>query len=216
MADDLTGVRVAILTANEGVERIELTDPRQALLDAGATVTLVAPKAGDVQTMDHLDKAAVEQAERSTRDVGVQDFDALVLPGGVANPDRLRMDEAAIELVRAFFHDGKPVAAICHAPWTLVEADCVRGRVMTSWPSIRTDLCNAGVQAWVDEEVVTCDHGASLLVTSRKPDDLPAFDKAMVQAFARGPRKLADVASSPALGVLDNIVVIPPEPSEPG
>ena len=216
MAEDLSGVRVAILVANEGVERVELTDPRQALLDAGATVTLVAPEAGDVQTMDHLDKAAVEQAERSTRDVGVQDFDALMLPGGVANPDRLRMDEAAVALVQAFFHDGKPVAAICHAPWLLAEADCVRGRVVTSWPSIRTDLCNAGARAWVDEEVVTCDHGASLLVTSRKPDDLPAFDTAMVAAFARGARRLSDVGASPALGVLDNIVVVPPEPSEPG
>jgi protease I len=215
--EDLTGVRVAILTANEGVEQIELAEPRQALLDRGATVTLVAPKARPVQTMDHLDKAAVEQADRSVQDVGVQDFDALLLPGGVANPDRLRMDQDAVDLVRAFFHDGKPVAAICHAAWMLIEADCVRGRVVTSWPSLRRDLWNAGVRSWVDREVVVCDHGASLLVTSRKPDDLPWFEEAMIAAFARGARTPADVTASPAAGALDDIIVLfPPEPTEPG
>jgi protease I len=217
MAQDLSGVRVAIMTANEGVERVELVEPRKALQAAGATVTLIAPKAGDVQTMDHLDKAEVEQAVRSTHDVGVADFDALVLPGGVANPDQLRTDEPSVELVRAFFDDGKPVAAICHAPWILVEAGVVRGRIVTSWPSLRTDLRNAGARDWVDREVVTCDHGATLLVTSRKPDDLPAFNEAIVEAFARGPRQPADVtASSPAAGVLEPDQPNPPEPSEPG
>lgn len=191
MSEQLEGTRVAILVANEGVERVELVEPRKALEAAGATVTLVAPEAGDVQTMDHLEKAAVEQAARATADVSVEDFDALMLPGGVANPDQLRMDEPAIELVRSFFEQGKPVAAICHAPWTLVEADVVGGRVVTSWPSLQTDLRNADVREWVDREVVVCDHQPSLLVTSRKPDDLPAFNAAMVDAFARGRRSAA-------------------------
>ena len=216
MAGDLDGVRVAIMTANDGVERIELTDPRQALLDAGATVTHIAPKAGDVQTREHLEKAEVVQAERSTKDVGVQDFDALLLPGGVANPDRLRLDQPSIDLIKAFFEDGKPVAAICHAPWALVEAGVVRGRVLTSWPSLQTDIRNAGARDWVDKQVVVCDHGATLLVTSRKPDDLPAFDEAMVEAFRRGRRTPTDMSASPSAGVLDPIVLVPPEPSEPG
>jgi protease I len=182
---------VAILTANEGVERIELEEPRAALEQAGATVTLVAPRQGEVKTMDHLDAAGVEQAERATTDVSVDDFDALVLPGGVANPDQLRTDEAAVALVRRFFEQGKPVAAICHGPWTLIEADVVGGRVVTSWPSLRTDLRNADVREWVDREVVVCDHQPSLLVTSRKPDDLPAFNAAMIDAFAQGRRSAA-------------------------
>jgi protease I len=188
MTTTLTGVRVAMLTANEGVERVELTEPRQALLDAGATVRLVAPEAGQVQTFDHLDKAAAEQVDAVVSEVSIDDFDALVLPGGVANPDQLRTDEQAVALVQAFFAAGKPVAAICHAPWSLIEAGVVDGRVLTSWPSLQTDLRNAGAQ-WVDEEVVTCDHGPSLLVTSRNPDDLPAFCAAAVDAFSRAPQQ---------------------------
>lgn len=187
MADQLNDVRVAILTANEGVERVELTEPRRAFTEAGASVTLVAPKAGDVQTFDHLDKAAIEQATAGSGDVTVDDYDALVLPGGVANPDQLRTDAASVALVAAFFEAGKPVAAICHAPWTLIEAGVVAGRTLTSWPSLQTDVRNAG-GTWVDQEVVVCDHGANLLVTSRKPDDLPRFCEAAVGAFARGQR----------------------------
>lgn len=185
MADELDGIRVAILMANEGVERVELTEPRAALERAGATVTLVAPDAGPVQLFDHLDKADTVPADRSTADASVDDFDALMLPGGVANPDQLRTDGPAVELVRRFVERGKPIAAICHAPWTLVEAGAVEGRVLTSWPSLQTDIRNAGARQWVDEPVVVCDHGPSRLVTSRKPEDLPRFNEAMVEVFAQ-------------------------------
>lgn len=180
----LDGLRVACLTANEGVEQIELVQPRDALRHVDAIVTLVAPEAGEIQAFDHLDRGDTFTAERAVADVSVDDFDALLLPGGVANPDALRMDDDAVAFVRAMVEAGKPVAAICHAPWMLVEADLVRGRRLTSWPSLQTDVRNAGGQ-WVDEEVVVCTGGPNLLVTSRKPDDLPRFCEEMVAAFAR-------------------------------
>jgi protease I len=173
--------KVAVLVANEGVEQVELTEPWQALEQAGAQVELIAPKPGSIQAMHHLDKADMFTVDRTTTDANPDEYVALMLPGGVANPDVLRMDRNAIAFTQAFFAAGKPVAAICHAPWTLVEADVVRGRTLASWPSLRTDIRNAG-GTWVDEEVHN-DHG---LVTSRKPDDLPAFCAKMVEEFAEG------------------------------
>ena len=181
MAGQLGGKRVAILVANEGIEQVELTEPRKALEEAGADVDLVAPEPGEAQAMNHLDKADSFPVDRPLDDANPGDYDALMLPGGVANPDNLRTHDDAIAFVQAFFEAGKPVAAICHAPWTLVEADVVRGRTLTSWPSVQTDIRNAG-GTWVDEEV----HNDRGLVTSRKPDDLPAFCTKMVEEFAEG------------------------------
>ncbi|MCW2992700.1 MAG: type 1 glutamine amidotransferase [Conexibacter sp.] len=181
MADALKGRKVAILVANEGIEQVELTEPRQALEEAGATVELLAPESGEAQAFDHLDKADAFPVDRVVGDASAEDYDALMLPGGVANPDDLRTHPEAVAFVRAFFDAGKPVAAICHAPWTLIEADVLRDRTLTSWPSLQTDLRNAGA-TWVDEEVVVDEN----LVTSRKPDDLPAFTTKMVEAFAGG------------------------------
>ena len=168
MTNDLQGKRIAILTANEGVEQVEYTEPRKALEDAGAAVELIAPEKGDVQMFDHLDKADVFQADKAVSDVRADDYDALMLPGGVANPDHLRMDADAVRFVQAFVNAGKPIAAICHAPWMLVEADAVRGRTLTSYPSEKTDIRNAG-GTWVDEEV----HVDQGLVTSRSPTISP-------------------------------------------
>jgi protease I len=181
MARELDGNKVALLVANEGVEQAELTSPRRALDDAGAETELIAPAAGQVQAMNHLDKADSFPVDRTLADADPDDYDALVLPGGVANPDALRTRPEAVAFVRAFVDAGKPIAAICHAPWTLVEADAVRGRTLTSWPSLQTDIRNAG-GTWVDEEVHN-DHG---LVTSRKPADLQAFNPKMVEEFAEG------------------------------
>jgi protease I len=181
MAGTLDGRTVAILVANEGIEQVELVEPRTTLLQAGATVHIVAPEAGSAQAFHHLDKADVFDVDVTVADADAARYDALLLPGGVANPDTLRMHQAAVAFVRAFFDAGKPVAAICHAPWTLIEADVVRGRTLTSWPSLQTDLRNAGA-TWKDAEVVV-DQG---LVTSRKPDDLPAFNAKMVEEFAEG------------------------------
>jgi protease I len=181
MADTLKGKKVAILVANEGIEQVELTEPRKALQEAGATVELLAPESGEAQAFNHLDKADRFPVDRAVGDADASSYDALMLPGGVANPDNLRTHPEAVRFVRAFFDAGKPVAAICHAAWTLVEADVVRDRRLTSWPSLQTDLRNAGAQ-WVDEEVVV-DQG---LVTSRKPDDLDAFNAKMVEEFAEG------------------------------
>jgi protease I len=181
MADTLKGKTVAILVANEGIEQVELTEPRKALQAAGATVELLAPETGEAQAFNHLDKADTFPVDRAVGDADAADYDALMLPGGVANPDNLRMRPEAVAFVRAFFDAGKPVAAICHAPWTLIEADVVRGRTLTSWPSLQTDLRNAGA-TWVDEEV----HVDQGLVTSRKPDDLKAFNAKMVEEFAEG------------------------------
>ncbi|MFD7713339.1 type 1 glutamine amidotransferase domain-containing protein [Streptomyces sp. NPDC059785] len=181
-------MRIAFLTAPEGVEQIELTDPWQAVTDAGHQPVLVSTQPGHIQGFNHLDKADTFPVDEVVGDVGADSFDALVLPGGVANPDALRLDERAVSFVRDFFDSGRPVAAICHAPWTLVEADVVSGRVLTSWPSLRTDIRNAG-GTWVDEQVQICDHGPNTLVTSRKPDDLKAFDEALLTEFAKGRTK---------------------------
>ncbi len=181
MADTLNGKKVAILVANEGIEQVELTEPRKALEGAGATVELLAPESGEAQAFNHLDKGDSFPVDRAVGDASAEDYDALMLPGGVANPDNLRTHPEAVAFVRAFFDAGKPVAAICHAPWTLIEADVVRGRTLTSWPSLQTDLRNAGA-TWVDKEVVV-DEG---FVTSRKPDDLKAFNAKMVEEFAEG------------------------------
>lgn len=181
MAEPLQGKKIAILVANEGVEQIELTEPMEALSVAGADVDLLAPEAGEIQAFDHLDKADVFTPTKTVGEARAEDYDGLMLPGGVANPDNLRTKPEAVAFVRSFFESGKPVAAICHAPWMLVEADVVRGRTLTSFPSIQTDLRNAGAE-WVDEEV-RVDQG---LVTSRRPDDLPAFNAKMVEEFAEG------------------------------
>ncbi|MPY57299.1 type 1 glutamine amidotransferase domain-containing protein [Streptomyces spongiae] len=176
-------MRIAFLTAPQGVEQIELTDPWQAAKDAGHEPVLVSTKPGRIQAFDHLDKADTFPVDEVVGETSADSFGGLILPGGVANPDFLRMDEKAVRFVRDFFDQGRPVAAICHAPWTLVEADVVRGRVLTSWPSLRTDIRNAGGE-WVDEQVQVCDHGTGKLVTSRKPGDLKAFRDAFLQVFS--------------------------------
>jgi protease I len=183
MADDLAGAEVAFLVANEGIEQVELTEPWAQVEKAGGRPVLVAPKAGTVQAFDHLDKADEFPVDITVAEADAGRFAGIVLPGGVANPDNLRTDDQAVRFVRAFVDSGKPVAAICHAPWTLIEADAVRGRRMTSWPSLETDITNAGGD-WVDEEVVVDDQGASTLVTSRRPDDLPAFNRVVIEQLA--------------------------------
>ena len=179
MNDRLDGKTVAFL-ATEGVEQVELTDPWSAVRDAGGEPVLVSLEEGQVQAFDHLDKADQFPVDQTVADAKANEFDALVLPGGVANPDFLRADEDAVSFVRAFVDGGKPVAAICHGAWTLVEAGVVKGRTLTSFPSIQTDIRNAGGR-WVDEEV--CVDGE--LITSRNPDDLPAFCEALVEQVAR-------------------------------
>ena len=181
MADKLSGKRIAFLVAPEGVEQVELTEPWKAVEGEGATPELVSTESGEIQAFNHLDKGDTFTVDTTAADADARDYDALVLPGGVANPDFLRVDQDAVALVRAFFDRGKPVAAICHGPWTLVEAGAVDGRTLTSWPSLRTDLANAGA-TWVDEEV----HVDEGLVTSRKPDDLPAFCAKLVEEFCEG------------------------------
>ncbi|WP_046317672.1 type 1 glutamine amidotransferase domain-containing protein [Mycobacterium sp. UM_Kg1] len=188
MSRPLEGRRIAFLVAPEGAEQVELTEPWRAVTEAGGRAVLVSTDAGPVQAFNHLDRGDKFPVDRQVNDVSADDFDALVLPGGVANPDQLRMQERAVAFIREFFDAGKPVAVICHGPWTLVEAGVVRGRQLTSWPSLRTDIVNAGGQ-WVDREVVRCEGGPSVLVSSRKPDDLPAFCSALVEEFAvRGAR----------------------------
>ncbi|HET7304735.1 MAG TPA: type 1 glutamine amidotransferase domain-containing protein [Segeticoccus sp.] len=169
---------VAFLVAQEGTERVELTEPWAAVRDAGHQPVLLSPKTGEVQTFDHLDKSETFPVDTAVADASAGDYDALVLPGGVANPDALRMDQQAVGFVRDFVSSGKPVAVICHGPWTLVEADVVRGKRLTSWPSLQTDIRNAGGD-WVDEEVVRDGN----LITSRKPDDLPAFTKTLLDSL---------------------------------
>ena len=181
MAGELEGKRVAFLVANEGIEQVELTEPRKAVEEAGGETELIAPEAGHVQAFNHLDKADRFDVDRTVGEAKADDFDGVVLPGGVANPDALRTEPDAVRFLRDFFEAGKPVAAICHAPWMLVEADVVRGRKLTSYPSLQTDIRNAGGE-WVDEEVVV-DSG---LVTSRKPDDLPAFNAKVIEEVAEG------------------------------
>ncbi|MEO5898986.1 MAG: type 1 glutamine amidotransferase domain-containing protein [Ilumatobacteraceae bacterium] len=183
MTQLLDNIKVAFLVANEGVEQVELTSPRDALEAAGAITVVVSLESGRVQAFNHLDPGDVFHVDVVAADARVVDFDALVLPGGVANPDQLRMDSDAVDFVRGFFDAGKPVAVICHGPWTLIEADVVQGRRLTSWPSLQTDLRNAGAE-WVDEEVVVDRNGPNVLVSSRKPDDLPAFDRELIQVLA--------------------------------
>jgi protease I len=179
MADQLSGKKIAIL-ATDGVEQVELEKPREAVTEAGATVTLLSLQTGSIQAMNgDIDKGDEVRVDKAVADCTVDDFDGLILPGGTVNPDKLRVDDDAMSFVRDFVTSGKPVAAICHGPWSLVEAGVVEGRILTSYPSIRTDLRNAGAQV-VDEEV--CVDGN--LVTSRNPDDLPAFCKTIVEAFA--------------------------------
>ncbi|MFI1258469.1 type 1 glutamine amidotransferase domain-containing protein [Streptomyces netropsis] len=177
-------MRIAFLVAPVGVEQIELTDPWQAVLDADGTPRLVSTRTGRIQAFHHLDKGDTFAVDADLDHTGVDDYDALVLPGGVANPDALRMDERAVAFAKGFFDAGKPVAAICHAPWTLVEADVLRGRTLTSWPSLRTDIRNAG-GTWVDERVAICASGPNTLVTSRKPGDLEAFCAAFTGEFEK-------------------------------
>ena len=181
MADKLQGKRIAFLAAPEGTEQVELTEPWKAVEGAGGQPELVSTEAGSIQAFNHLDKADTFSVDRTVSDADASEYDALVLPGGVANPDFLRMDGDAVQFVRDFFEQSKPVAVICHGPWTLIEADVLNGRTITSWPSLRTDLRNAGAN-WVDEEVVV-DEG---LVTSRNPDDIPAFTEKAIEEFCEG------------------------------
>ena len=180
MDQGLKGKKVAIL-ATDGVEQVELLDPKAALENAGATTEVISLKAGTIQGMNHDEKGDMIPVDRVLADVSPADYDALLLPGGVANPDTLRMDRRAVNFVRDFFERDKPVAAICHGPWMLVEAGVLKGRTITSWPSLRTDIENAG-GSWVDSAV----QADQKLVTSRKPEDLPQFNAKMVQTFARG------------------------------
>ena len=180
MAAELKGKKIAFLAADM-FEEVELTEPWKALEQAGAELELVSLEEGEIQGFNHYDKADTFKVDRTVEEARLDDYDALVIPGGVGNPDTMRMDENAVQFVRGFFEQGKPVGVICHGPWMLVEAGVVRGRTVTSWPSLQTDIRNAGGN-WVDEEVVT-DQG---LVTSRKPDDLPAFNKKLIEEIAEG------------------------------
>jgi protease I len=184
MANELNGVKVAFITSNEGIEQAELTEPWKAVKAAGGQPELLAKEPGEVQAFNHLDKADKFPVDHETSDVSADGYDALVLPGGAPNGDQVRMDQAAVALVRGFFDAGKPVAVICHGGWVLVEAGVVRGRTLTSWPSLQTDYRNAGA-TWRDEELVVCTAGPNTLISSRKPDDLPAFNRAIVEHFAK-------------------------------
>jgi protease I len=180
VADKLQGKRVAFL-ATDMVEQVELTEPWQAVQEAGGTPELISLEEGEIQGFNHYDKADTFKVDKTVEEARADDYDALVIPGGVGNPDTMRADENAVQFVRDFFEQQKPVGVICHGPWMLVEAGVVRGRKVTSWPSLQTDIRNAGGE-WVDEQVVV-DHG---LVTSRKPDDLPAFNEKIVEEFCEG------------------------------
>jgi len=180
MAQRLSGKKIAVL-ATDGFEQVELTEPVKALKEAGAEVEVVAPKSGTIQGFKHHDKADKIEVDATLEEIDAGDYDGLVLPGGVINPDALRLEPEAIEFIRAFVQSSKPIAAICHGPWTLIDAGGVKGRTMTSWPSLKADLSNAGAK-WVDQAVVT-DKG---LVTSRRPDDLPDFCRKMIEEFAEG------------------------------
>jgi protease I len=188
----LEGKKIAFLVANEGVEQVELTEPWKAIEEAGGQPELLSIEEGKVQAFNHLDKADTFDVDKAVSDASADDYDGLVLPGGVANPDVLRSHDDAVSFVRAFAEAGKPIGAICHAPWTLIDAGIVEGMKLTSWPSLETDLRNAGAE-WVDEEVVV-DSG---LVTSRKPDDIPAFNDKIVEEFCEGVHtELAESATS--------------------
>jgi protease I len=190
----LDGKRIAFL-ATDGVEQIELTEPLEAVRAEGAEVDVISLKKGEFQGFEHLDKGDTFTADKAAADATADEYDGLVLPGGVANPDFLRGDEDAVRFVRSFIEAKKPVGAICHGPWTLVEADVIKGRTLTSWPSLQTDIRNAGA-TWVDEEV----HVDQGLVTSRKPDDLPAFNAKIVEEFAEGRHERAPEAAGTGAG----------------
>ena len=196
MPDELKGKRVAALVAN-GFEQVELTEPKKALEGAGATVQVVSPETDRVRGWNHTEWGSDVQVDRPLDQARADDYDALLLPGGVMNPDRLRMNPKAVQFVKQFFEGGKPIAVICHGPWTLVDAGVVRGVKMTSYPSVRTDLVNAGAD-WVDQDVIV-DRG---VVSSRKPDDIPAFNRKMIEEFAEGQhggagkRQMAGTAAS--------------------
>ncbi|MGK5680398.1 type 1 glutamine amidotransferase domain-containing protein [Actinoplanes sp. URMC 104] len=179
MTASIQGKRVAFL-ATDGVEEVEYTEPRKAVESAGGTAELVSIKDDEIQAVNHMDPAGKHQVDKPIGQARAEDYDALVLPGGVANPDFLRTNPEAVSFVRDFFTAGKPVAAICHGPWTLIEAGVVEGRTLTSWPSLRTDLANAGA-TWVDEEVFVDDN----LITSRKPDDIPAFNDQLLVTLSK-------------------------------
>jgi protease I len=188
---ELSGMRIAFLVAQEGVEEVELTKPWQAVQNAGASPELLAPDDGEVQAFNHLDKGSTFTVDRKLTDAKPSEYDGVVLPGGVANPDQLRTEGSAVQFLQDFFSEGKPVGVICHGPWTLVEADLVRDRRLTSWPSLQTDIRNAGGH-WVDEEVVV-DEG---LVSSRNPDDLPAFCAKIVEEFGECPHAMAGTGAT--------------------
>jgi protease I len=179
---ELDGTKVAFLVANEGIEQVELTEPWKAVEEAGGQPVLVAPEPGSAQAFNHLDKASSFRVDLSVGEASTEDFIGLVLPGGVANPDQLRTKPDAVAFAKAFVDAGKPVAVICHGPWTLVEAGVVRNRTLTSWPSLKTDIENAGGH-WVDSEVQTCNGKENIIVSSRKPGDLPAFCRTFLQVF---------------------------------
>lgn len=183
MTTQLEGLRVAIL-ATDGFEQVELTEPRKALDEAGATTHVIAPKSGSIKAWDETDWGTTVDVDATLDEATPQDYDALLLPGGVLNPDHLRVNKKAVSFAHTFFDEGKPVAAICHGPQTLIEADVLRGRRMTSYASVQTDLKNAGAN-WVDEEVVVDGN----LITSRKPDDIPAFNQAIIREFAKAYRE---------------------------
>ena len=182
--EELAGLTIAFVVANEGVEEAELMTPWAAVLGAGGRADLLAPEAGVVQCFQHVDRSATAQVDRVIGDVNAAEYDGLVLPGGVVNADKIRTDHHAVRFVRECFEARKPVAVICHGPWILIEAGVTHGRTLTSWPSLKTDLHNAGAN-WVDEEVRV----DGLLVSSRKPDDLPAFCRELVQVFAGAPSR---------------------------
>jgi protease I len=187
MGNKLQDSKIAILVA-DGFEQVEMTEPRKALDEAGARTVLISLKSGQVQGMDHDEKGDSFNVDKTLESVTAQEFDALLLPGGVANPDKLRMVPAAVQFVSSFVSEGKPIAAICHGPWMLVESGAVKGATVTSWPSLKTDVTNAG-GSWVDREVVV----DRMLVTSRKPDDIPAFNKEMLELFSSAIAQKTDV-----------------------
>ncbi|WP_049568408.1 type 1 glutamine amidotransferase domain-containing protein [Streptomyces sp. SBT349] len=177
-------MRIAFLMAPQGVEQVEFTGPWEAISETGETPQVVSTRSGSVQAFNHLDKGDTFPVDTTVAKVTADDFDALVMPGGVANPDALRLDPDAVTFTKGFFDAGKPVAAICHAPWTLIEADVVGGRTLTSWPSLATDLVNAGAM-WVDEQVHVDREGPNTLITSRKPADIKAFNQALITEFGK-------------------------------
>ncbi len=195
MTKTLEGKRIAFLVANEGIEQAELTEPWRAVEAAGGTPELVAPDAGEVQAFHHLDAGDTFPVDRTTSQVSGDDYDGLVLPGGVANADEIRTDHDAVRFVGELVDVRKPIGVICHGPWILAEAEALRGRTLTSWPSLETDLRNAGAE-WVDEEV----HVDGEIVSSRKPDDLPAFCEKLVERLAAGPVPAEPQAGAPLAG----------------